>query len=145
MRLPVGMEAFERFGNCWEGREYRITSHHSQSGPICAFTLASNMRSRSRTRSNCNYARPKAGRNNAIASPFIPCITEHLCHVLLNFAQIMTIATLVYGNTVLFPPTLYPWRLQQWNIKTPVIAMEGKRRAGERVSEGKEEGRKKRE
>ena len=44
------MEAFERSEDSWEGKEYRITSHRSQSGPICAFMLASNMKNRPRTR-----------------------------------------------------------------------------------------------
>lgn len=59
--IARGLEAFERFDDGWEGKEYRITSHRSQLEPICAFTFASTMRSRSRTRSNCNHTRLKAG------------------------------------------------------------------------------------
>lgn len=42
MRLLVGLEAFERFREDWDGKEYRITSHRGQSEVIGAFTLASN-------------------------------------------------------------------------------------------------------
>jgi hypothetical protein len=40
-----GMEAIERFGEGWKGKEYRITPHGSPSEVMCAFTFASNMTS----------------------------------------------------------------------------------------------------
>lgn len=64
-----GMEAFERFVEGWEGKEYRITSHCSQLEGMGAFTLAWNMTSTSHTQSNSYHMRLKAGQSHAIVSP----------------------------------------------------------------------------